>query len=269
MTHPCTTRHASRTSIQLNSDHIRECSWPRLEEPFATALRHAVEFIFEEVEPVGIIASGTIIRGAAHRTSDLDVCVVHLGPFRRRIQRFFENVPAEIFINPPATIRAYFAEEDRDGRRVTAHMLATGVVVFQSDPVVEELRTEAARWLAKKTSLSDFERVSTRYTIASRLEDALDVLDTDAATATMLLSDAVLAMLEYLCKAQHGQIPRRKDLLAHVAIEHADVASRAVEFFGANEPALRGRLALEIADRTIGARGFFEWDSGEGPATTA
>jgi hypothetical protein len=229
-------------------------------------LRHAVEFIFEEVEPVGIIATGTIVRGAAHASSDLDLCVVHLGPFRRRIQRFFESVPTEIFVNPPSAIRAYFAEEDGDGRRITAHMLATGVVIFQSDPVVDELRTEARHWIAKETPLSDFARVSTRYTIASRLEDALDVLDTDDVTATMLLSETVLAMLEYLCRAEHGRIPRRKDLLAQVAIGHADVASLAAEFFGASQPAQRARLAVEIADRTIGSRGFFEWDSGAGPA---
>jgi len=40
--------------------------------------------------------------------------------------------------------------------------------------------------------LPDFERVSSRYGIASRLEDALDMLGTDDVTATMLLDDAVL-----------------------------------------------------------------------------
>jgi hypothetical protein len=248
----------------VTADYSSRCSWPALSEPFATALRHAVDFIFQEVEPVGVISTGTIVRGAAHRSSDLDLYVVHLAPFRRRIQRRFDGVPTEIFVNPPTMIRGYFAEEDRDGRRLTAHMLASGVVVFQSDSVVDELRNEASQWLGKQTPVSDLEKVSTRYSIASRLEDALDLLGADDVSATMLMGESVLAMLEYLCKAEHGQIPRRKELLERTAAEHPELAARVVEFFRATQAADRARLAMEIADQTIRTRGFFEWDSGTG-----
>lgn len=246
-------------------NYASRCSWPPLSEPFATALRHAVDFIFAELEPVGVVATGTIVRGRPNRSSDLDLCVVHAAAHRRRIQRYFDGVPAEIFVNPPAAIRGYFADEDRDGRRVTAHMFATGVVIFDADPVLEELRTEAAQWLGKETRPSEFESVSARYTIASRLEDALDVLGSDDATADLLMRAAVLDMLEYLCKTAHGRIPRRKDLLAQLAKDHPMVATLAAAFLRANDVTERARLAGEIADTTIGARGFFEWDSGPGP----
>lgn len=250
----------------MTADYSIRCSWPGLSEPFATALRRAVDFIFQELEPVGVIATGTIVRGKAHRNSDLDLYVVHLAPFRRRVQRRFDAVPTELFVNPPSAIRAYFADEDRDGRRLTAHMLASGVVVFQADPVVDELRNEASQWLGKETPISEFERVSTRYSIASRLEDALDLVGTDDVSATILLGESILAMLEYLCKAEHGQIPRRKDLLERITTEHPDVAARVAEFCQATQVSDRARLAIEIADQTIEARGFFEWDSGPGPA---
>jgi hypothetical protein len=261
----CSTEHLP-TPKYVTADYSNRCSWPALSEPFATALRHAVDFTFQEFDPVGVIATGTIVRGKGHRSSDLDLQVVHLAPFRRRVQRWFDGVPTEIFVNPPAAIRAYFAEEDRDGRRVTAHMLATGVVVFQADPVVDDLRSEASQWLHKETPLSEYERVSTRYSIASRLEDALDLVGTDDVSATMLLGESVLAMLEYFCKAKHGQIPRRKDLLERVTTEHPDVAARVADFCQATRVSDRARLAIEIADQTIKVRGFFEWDSGIGPA---
>jgi hypothetical protein len=248
------------------SPYASQCTWPTLSEPFATALRQAVDCIFEEVDPVGIVAAGTSIRGVAHANSDLDLYVVHLASHRRRIQRFFSGVPAEIFVNPPSAVRAYLDDEDRDGRRLTAHMLATGVVIFSFGPALDELRTEAGQWLVKDTRISEFERVSTRYTIASRLEDALDVISTDDVTATMLLAETVLAMLEFVCKADGGQIPRRKDLLSHVAAKHPKIAQSAAEFFRAVDVSERARVALQIADTTIGARGFFPWDSGRGPA---
>jgi hypothetical protein len=148
-------------------------------------------------------------------------------------------------------------------------MLTTSIVVFQADAVVDELRKEAAQWLVKETRQSDSESTGTRYSIASQLEDALDLIGIDDVTAAMLMSQSVFAMLEYLCKAEHGQIPRGKDLLARVAAYNVDVATRTAEFFQTSDVAARSRLATEIADRTIGVRGFFEWDSGPGPAPKA
>lgn len=250
----------------MNADRISQCIWPDLTEPFASALRRAVEFVFEEVDPVGIFATGTIIRGTAHASSDLDVYVIHRTPYRRRVQKFFGGIPAEVFINPPGAVREYFADEDRDGRRITAHMLATGWVIYRTDSVVDDLKAEAAEWLAKDTPVSEFERVNTRYGIATRLEDAVDILQTDDVTATMLLTETVLALLEYCCKAESGRIPRRKDLLAEVAARHPEIARLAVRSVHSTTAGERANLVAELADRVIGAHGFFEWDSGPGPA---
>jgi len=248
------------------TNSVAQCVWPNLPEPFSTALHEAVEHIFSEFTPVAIVATGTIIRGNAHANSDLDMYVVHLADYRRRIQRFFAGVATETFVNPPSAVRAYFRDEDQDGRRITAHMLATGVIVFRDGPTIDQLRAEAEEWLAKETVMSEAERISARYAIASRLEDALDVVETDEITGWMQLTDAVTAMLEYSCKAGRGWIPRRKELLASVASTQPEVARLAREFFRSDTAAHGAELASQIADRTIGARGFFEWDSGPGPA---
>src|SRR5689334_128618 len=95
---------------------ITECRWPDLSPPYDAALRDAVSYAFEVAEPIAIIATGTIIRGTAQASSDLDVYVIHAAPFRRRVQRFFRGVPAEIFINPPHAVRLYFREEHSGAR---------------------------------------------------------------------------------------------------------------------------------------------------------
>src|SRR5262252_3559240 len=113
------------------SDSLLElCRWPELGEPYADALRQAVAFVLVETDPVGIVATGTVIRGEAHPASDIDLYVLHDAPYRRRVQRFFAGVPTEIFINPAQAVRSYFRDEHRTGRRITAHMLATGFVVL-------------------------------------------------------------------------------------------------------------------------------------------
>jgi hypothetical protein len=61
-------------------------------------------------------------------------------------------------------------------------MLTTGIVIFQADAIVDELRKEAAQWLVKETRQLDSESTGTRYSIASQLEDALDLIGIDDVT---------------------------------------------------------------------------------------
>jgi ketosteroid isomerase-like protein/predicted nucleotidyltransferase len=249
----------------MTANRLDECIWPPLASPYAEALRHAVSFVLDEVDPIGIIATGTIVRGQPHASSDLDLFVIHAAPYRRRIQRFFREVPTEIFINPASAVRRYFADEHRDARPITAHMIATGAVVLQSDPVIAEIRREAAEWLARPPRSGDEQNVRDRYAAATRFEDATDVGETDTDTATMLMTLAVTAMLEHDCRVKDGRVPRAKELLGVIARRDAELGRLAREFFAATSYGQRHTVGEAIADRTIGARGFFEWDSGAEP----
>ena len=134
---------------------LGRCNWPELAEKYDTALRDAVEFIPERYTVSGIIVSGTIIRGAPDPASDLDIYVIHQQPFRQRLQKFFNQVPAEIFVNPPSAVERYFVEEQASRRPLTAHMLATGFVILNLDPVIDELRQKAASLLTQPPAAPD------------------------------------------------------------------------------------------------------------------
>jgi hypothetical protein len=126
------------------------------------------------------------------------------------------GVPAEIFINPAHVIRSYLATERVEGRLITAHMLATGVVVFGADPVVEQLRMESRDWLTRRIALSPEQTVRARYAAATKFEDGADVSATDGPTAVMLLTQAVAQMLEYWFHSRGEAVARSKDLLASI-----------------------------------------------------
>lgn len=228
-------------------------------------LRDAVAFVFAETVPLGVIATGTIVRGQPHATSDLDICVLHDATFRRRVQQVFHGVPTEVFINPPHLVRSYFREEHQEGRRITAHMLATGVVIYDADPVVEQLRSEAGDWLTRVSVMSPEQAVRARYAAATRLEDGADVAATDGPTATMLLTQAVIAMLEFWFRVHGEPIPRSKEILATIEARDPALGRLAISFFSATTAADRLAAAEMVADRTIGTRGFFPWDSGQEP----
>ena len=243
---------------QHNQGDIARCQWPQLPGRFDTALREAVSFILENHDPVGIIASGTIIRGNPDPTSDLDIYVIHLGNYRQRVQRFFNGVPAEIFINPPHKVEDYFKQEQEDRRPLTAHMLATGFVVLDLDPVVETLRDQAALLLDQPPPAPEDTTIQ-RYMIALLYEDGVDIADNDPEAATMILSQAVGQMLQFRFIQAGAFIPRHKSLLLELGKLDPELAELARGYYQAVSIQQRVQLATDIADRTVTTRGFFEW----------
>jgi len=237
------------------------CNFPNLPDQYDRALREAVSFVLERFQPVGIIAAGTIVRGTPDAASDLDVWVVHLEPVRQRLQKFFNGVPAEIFVNPPWVIQKYFIQDQQEGRPISAHMMATGTVVLATDPVVEQLRKTAISWLSSVPTFTPLRLTQARYAAATKLEDALDIVERNPAAANMLASEAVRQMLHFAFLKAGRFIPRDKDLLDAVTKMDSDLAANVQLFFEITDCRRRMQLAKELADRVLEVRGFFEWNS--------
>jgi hypothetical protein len=79
-----------------------------------------VALTLERFEPVGIVASGTIVHGSPSPPSGTDLSVVDGGPRHQTLQRTFHGVPVEIFVSSPERVLAYFDEERVEARPVTA-----------------------------------------------------------------------------------------------------------------------------------------------------
>jgi hypothetical protein len=93
------------------------------------------------------------------------------------------------------------------------------------------------------------------------LEDADDVKDRDPATANMLLSVCIIRMLHQVFRERKQFLPREKDLIKCVQDSDPELASWAIAFYDTADLTRRFELANQIADRTIRARGFYEWSS--------
>ena len=153
-----------------------QLAFPALPAPYDTALRAAVAAVMASYSPFGIIAAGSVLRGQGGPSSDIDLYVLHDAPFRQRLQRRYAGVPFEIFINAPQQVRRYFEEEHAAARPITAHILTTGFVMLDAGPAVQELRAEAAGWLAKAPAPPADALLWRRYAIADELDNAADVL---------------------------------------------------------------------------------------------
>ena len=232
---------------------------PQLPVPYADALHEAIDFILARYEVWGIVVSGSVVDGKGDANSDLDIFVIHARPQRQRVQRRLHGVPVEIFVNPPAMIRRYFAEELDSPS--TAYMLANGFVVLDRDPVVAQLRAEAQQWLATPPNLSEVQLTMRRYMAADAFENAQDIAQRDPANADLILHGAVRAMLDYAFLAANRPLPRVKEMLSALAGLDADLGDLARCYYTAMDRPTRMALAEQLALRTIQANGFFAWES--------
>ena len=238
---------------------LERCRWPKLGPRYDRALQAAVEFILERFAAQGIIAAGSIVAGNPGPSSDLDLYVIHEKPLRQRIQQWFEGVPAEIFVNPPAMVRQYFAEERY--RPCTANMLATGFVILDDAPVVEALRREAADWLAQPFDVPQGELTMRRYLAADAYDNAQDIAERNPAGAVRILNGAVDDMLRYAFLARGRRLPREKAFLDELARLDPELGGLAQSYYLAPDAPARFALAERIAQCAIGVTGFFAWES--------
>jgi hypothetical protein len=234
---------------------------PPLEEPYATALREALDYLLTRFDPAGIIASGTIVRGNPGPSSDLDLYVIVARPERQRLQRFFHGVPAEIFVNSLPWIERYFVQERAAGRPVTAHMLASGVVLHDRQGVASALRRRAAEDLAVPPQATPAQLVQWRYLVATLFEDACDLAQDEPEMARAFLFQVVAEALRYRFLEAGVWHPRAKALLH--ALDELDplLTELARRFYRACTLDEQLGLAREIVTRTSGETGFFAWET--------
>lgn len=236
-----------------------------LPERYQVALDDAVQHIHDQFRPIGIVVSGTIIRGTPDSASDLDIVAVHEEPWRQRVQRFFAGVPADIFVNPPAEIRRAFTREAVAYRPVLVHMIATGITVHDPTGVVKSLMDEAASTLALVPQLSDLELNQRRYVIATGFEGAEDIATRDAERATVMIIDAVMQAARLVFLKAGRWLPREKDLLSELDMLKPSLASQCREIVRAGSIDEQLALARPFLHEIVGATGFFEWESDQQP----
>jgi hypothetical protein len=233
--------------------------------PYDRAIAELEAHVRSTYRSLGILVAGSIVRGEAGPTSDLDVVVIHDEAWRERDQRRFAGVPAELFVNPPGQIRRYFANGHATGEPDTAHMLATGELLGAADPVVVDLIGEAHAWLARRLEPAASELTAKRYAVVDMLDDARDVIASDPAAATLLLAEAVRQTIAYAFWRRARFQPRRKDAFAaldRIDPEAGQLARAWAAATGAGD-ALAAAEALAL--HVVGERTFFAWTSDREP----
>lgn len=231
-----------------------------LPEPYATALRDAVDHIHERYRPLGIIVSGTILRGTPHATSDLDFMVIHDATWRRRSQRFFNGVPSEMFVNPEFQMIRTIEREPFEGRPVMSHLIATGEIVHDTDGVTTRLQDLAQSTLDGGPRLSADALLQRKHAIATGFEDAVDIADIDPDRAHTIVIEALIETAKLHFLANDRWLPRFKALLSDLDEMDPQLGGKFRAALRATSLEIQLALASPLIERIAGSSGFVEWD---------
>jgi hypothetical protein len=233
-----------------------------MNEYYTTALDQAINWIEANFKAIGIVVSGSIIRGNPNANSDFDIFVIHEGNFRQRIQKAFNGVPCEIFVNNPARIYSYFDIELKANRPVSANMLLTGKVVKGDDhPVIRDLLNKAKEFADKSPARTALQNLATRYEIATLYEDATDLLRTDEITAAWFLDKAVMQCIDFAFLLNGKPLPRAKDRINQLQAILPQAGILVKKYYEAIDTTGKYEIAGQIVAILIGKKGFFEWST--------
>jgi hypothetical protein len=240
---------------------LEQCQFPTLDEPFATALREGVAYVIERYKPLAIIAAGSILRGEGDIYSDIDMYVLFEGNYRQLVHKRFNGIAFQLFCNPLQRIPRYFKEERTrvEGGNSTAHMIATGYVILDRDPRIAEIRQQAHEALQQPPHPNPEMLQHFRYQAVDGLENVLDLRESDPDMAMIIMGETLTKMLRYYFLKQGQYIPRHKDYLKIIREDDPELAALLHLLFAAQDDS-RYDILLQIADKTIEVREFFEYE---------
>jgi hypothetical protein len=233
-----------------------------MDSHYTIALEQALTWINFNYTATGIIVSGSIIRGNPNMNSDFDIFVVHEGLFRQRIQKLFNKVPCEIFVNNLGQVYRYFETELTNNRPVSANIIATGQLYKGSDnQKILTLIEDAKKYVLLSKTPTDEQLMFRRYAIANIFEDATDTHTIDKKTTLYILDRVIIDIIEFLFYAKQRPLPRLKDRIEAILELDPATGNRISQYYDATNLEQKYELTKQIVLSLTGATGFFEWSS--------
>lgn len=148
--------------------------------------------------------AGSIVRGEATATSDLDLVIVTkevTAPYRESLYAY--GWPTEVFVNTPTSYREFFASNIQRRRPSLPRMCAEGIIVRDHEGVAQRLKQEARDLLEQgPPPLSKEEITQLRYAVTDLLDDFIGSVRTGE---SFFIASGLAERSSELMLSYHGQ----------------------------------------------------------------
>ncbi len=178
--------------------------------------------------------AGSVVRGEATATSDLDLVVVHAQIEQAfRITFSDHGWPIEAFVHDPGTLRYFMEEVDRPrGVPSLPAMVAEGIPLPSPSALSDRLQRQAADILgAGPPPLADEELASRRYALTDLADDLVEPRSAAEARATGVRMYAGFA--DFILRARGEWSATGKSVPGRLRTVDAELAKRFDDAFAA------------------------------------
>src|SRR5690348_9439571 len=212
------------------------------------------------------LLAGSVVRGQATATSDLDIVIVDVrlaAPYRESFVA--HGWPVEAFVNTPESYRRFFASDAERRTPSLPAMCAEGIVLRDRDGLAERIKAEAREWLARGPApLTPREMHDARYALTDRLEDFIGATRRDEG---MFAAHELAALAAEFVLASHGAWSGRgKWLIRALRRFDAETAARLATALEAYYRAARKDELIAFVDDAlalVGGRLFAGYSAGK------
>jgi predicted nucleotidyltransferase len=226
------------------------------------ALNEAIRWLEENYTTIGIIICGSIVRGNSSPSSDFDIYVIHEEKFRQRVQKYFNNVPCEIFINSIGQTKLSFLAEQNNNRPVTAHMISNGIILKgDNNESIKFILKEAKDFEFKSKILTANDETFIKYAISNLFEDANDVVESDPMTCEYILVKVIDKIIDFWFLIKQIPLSRIKERMSLINRHDPEFYIQIDKAFQAQNTKEKLDAVTKIVENIIDEKGYFEWES--------
>ncbi|WP_328991156.1 nucleotidyltransferase domain-containing protein [Kribbella sp. NBC_01245] len=142
---------------------------------------------------------GSVARGTATATSDLDITVLLVGapaPYRESLE--YGGWPVELFVHTEVSLKEFRAKDSARRRPTMMRLVGESIVLLDTDGSGRKLQVDCLEEIAAGPApLSETDLLLRRYHVTGLLDDLLGASDNDevAAIAAALWGDAAELLL--------------------------------------------------------------------------
>ncbi len=129
-------------------------------------------------EVIGAVLAGGYVLGDPSKHSDLDICIIlrEDAGYRERGNKIIDGVLIEYFANPIKQIKEYVEHDEKSGRKITAHMFATGKLIFSKSKKVQNLIEDMKKELERPfPKLNSFQIKVKKYGLWDGLDNLKEI----------------------------------------------------------------------------------------------
>jgi len=196
-----------------------------------TGMNSETEIFVEELKQrpdvLGVILFGSWARGNNRPDSDVDLVVILTEGYRRTVERRNGQV-FEIIYTTEKGAFGYW-ESHRDD---AAGLWEVAKVLYNKDDTIERLKNKIKDVLdTGKKPIDEFQLEQFRFDAEDQLKYAETILDSDPATANLILTNKVFALTERFFDIRQMWVPAPKQRLAKIREINSEVYSLLQEFY--------------------------------------